>query len=139
MSDTERLDRIEALLERLLTAVGASQGIHSPEASGNTAGAVPAKSDDKKVPTDCADHTDTSLEHLTAVPEGNPVQPVGKSAQSATGQVDVPKHPLELTFWETILETVRLSTRQEFCCIVSDALREIRKQLNEEERKQFRC
>ena len=133
MSDTERIDRIENLLNQLITAVGVPLETHSPALSGNTVGECPAKPDSKSLvaacppaPNDvCGEFSPTTSSSTpTITPE--PIQE--KSIRISTAETDATTHPLEKSFWESIHCLCLQASREEVHKILSDALRELRRQ-----------
>ena len=116
-------------IRNMVTEFYASQETHSPAPSSNTAAEGLAESDNRCTATVSSDQCQkesspaTSAETLSAMS--------GESTRNSTGQSSVPEHPLEKPFWESIVSTSRLTSREEVYSLVQEALQAIAKRLAE--------
>ena len=118
----------QAALSEVIAA-RVSQGTHSPSRSSNTAAAELAEPDNRYIATVSSgpgqeeSSPAMSAETLSAMS--------GESTRNGTGQSSAPAHPLEKPFWESIVSTSRLTSREEVYSLVQEALQAIAKRLAE--------
>ena len=118
----------QAALSEVIAA-RVSQGIHSPSPSSNTAATGLAEPDNRCTATVSSgpgqeeSSPAMSAETLSAMSD--------ESSRNCKEQSSAPAHPLEKPFWESIVSTSRLTSREEVFSLVQEALQAIAKRLAE--------
>ena len=115
------------ILQAILQAVNVSPETRSHAPSESNAAEVSAE------PCSTTPTSDCTPGHSASLPELSPANPSAASCltedrlvQNAKERVSDPAHPLEQSFWGTVLETSRSATREEFHKIAVDLLLALR-------------
>ena len=122
MNVDERLDKIEAVLNQLLTAFHVSPKTHNPSASSSVGGECLEEHDGKCTPMDSLDF---QPQFFRATLAETPAAVRDKLGQKLTELSNVPVHPWEKTFWEAVERTACQSSRKELLMMVQEVLQGI--------------